>query len=226
MPPAPRRTRSEFAARHELPGWRIVDRAVEADFVAGSYSGAAAFVAAIAADADAADHHPDIDLRYRGRVRVRLTTHASNGLTDLDAELAKVISARAIEHGLANEHATVQQVQVAIDALDIPAVLPFWRTVLGYVDERPANPGDPVDAIVDPLRINPPIWFQQMDAPRPQRSRTHLDVRVPHDQADARMAAAIAAGGRLLDDSHARAFWVLADPEGNEACICTWQDRD
>ncbi len=64
-----------------------------------------------------------------------------------------------------------------------------------------------------------------MDEPRPQRNRMHFDVTVAHDLADDRVAAALAAGGTLRDDSHARAFWVLADPEGNEACVCTWQDR-
>jgi 4a-hydroxytetrahydrobiopterin dehydratase len=65
-----------------------------------------------------------------------------------------------------------------------------------------------------------------MDAPRPQRNRIHIDVDVPHEAAGARIDAAIAAGGRLLSDDAAPAFWVLADPEGNEACICTWQGRD
>jgi 4a-hydroxytetrahydrobiopterin dehydratase len=65
-----------------------------------------------------------------------------------------------------------------------------------------------------------------MDHPRPQRNRIHLDVSVPHDEADSRIEAALAAGGRLLDGARARAFWVLADAEGNEACISTWQDRD
>ena len=65
-----------------------------------------------------------------------------------------------------------------------------------------------------------------MDAPRPQRNRIHLDVTVPHDVAEERIAAALAAGGTLLSDRAAKAFWVLADPEGNEVCICTWQDRD
>ncbi|MCP3937711.1 MAG: hypothetical protein GY708_20350, partial [Actinomycetia bacterium] len=77
----------------------------------------------------------------------------------------------------------------------------------------------------DPLRNGPTICFQLMDAPRPQRSRMHVDVSVPHDVAEERVAAAIAAGGRLVSDEHARSFWVLADPEGNEACVCTWQDR-
>jgi 4a-hydroxytetrahydrobiopterin dehydratase len=65
-----------------------------------------------------------------------------------------------------------------------------------------------------------------MDAPRPQRNRIHIDVDVPHREAKARLDASIAAGGRLLSDAGAPAFLVLADPEGNEACICTWQGRD
>ena len=69
------------------------------------------------------------------------------------------------------------------------------------------------------------FWFQQMDEPRPQRNRIHVDVTVPPDEADARVEAALAAGGTLVSDEHARAFWVLADPEGNEACLCTWEDR-
>jgi 4a-hydroxytetrahydrobiopterin dehydratase len=70
------------------------------------------------------------------------------------------------------------------------------------------------------------VWFQQMDAPRPQRNRIHIDVWVPYDQAESRVAAAIAAGGHLLTDEYAPAFWVLADPEGNEACVASIKGRD
>jgi 4a-hydroxytetrahydrobiopterin dehydratase len=79
--------------------------------------------------------------------------------------------------------------------------------------------------VADPLRRGPMLWFQDMDAPRPQRNRLHLDVSVPHDQARARVAAALAAGGRLVDDSHAPSWWVLADAEGNEARVATWVGR-
>jgi 4a-hydroxytetrahydrobiopterin dehydratase len=96
--------------------------------------------------------------------------------------------------------------------------------VLGYVSE-PGRDG-PEDALVDPVGQGPAIWFQQMDAPRPQRNRIHFDVSVPHDEAKARIDAVLAAGGRLLADDEAPAFWVLADAEGNEACITTWQGRD
>jgi 4a-hydroxytetrahydrobiopterin dehydratase len=118
----------------------------------------------------------------------------------------------------------VQTLEVGIDAMDIPAIRPFWKAVLGYVDEPGRD--DPTDPIVDPVRKGPAIWFQQMDEPREQRNRIHFDITVPHDEAEARIAAALAAGGRLLSDRRARAFWILADAEGNEICVCTWQDRD
>jgi 4a-hydroxytetrahydrobiopterin dehydratase len=118
---------------------------------------------------------------------------------------------------------TVQGLEIGIDALDIPSIRPFWRAVLGYADE-PGRDGPP-NGLIDPVGQGPAIWFQQMDAPRPQRNRIHFDVSVPHDEAAGRIAAALAAGGRLTYDE-APAFWVLADPEGNEACVCTWQGRD
>jgi len=65
-----------------------------------------------------------------------------------------------------------------------------------------------------------------MDEPRPQRNRIHLDVAVPHDEAPARVRTALDAGGVMVNDGFARAFWVLADAEGNEVCVCTWTDRD
>lgn len=196
------------------------------DFACGDFAAGADFIHQVASLADEADHHPDLDLRYPGVVRVSITSHDANGLTARDAALATVIDEFAWTRDLTGDPGKVSVVEVAIDAMNIPSLLPFWKTVLGYVDEAPANAGDPVDALVDPGHRGPPLWFQQMDAPRPQRSRMHIDVRIPHDQAEDVIARAIAAGGRLLTDAYARAFWVLADPEGNEVCVCTWQDRD
>src|SRR5262249_21275639 len=118
----------------------------------------------------------------------------------------------------------VQTLEIAIDALDIPAIRPFWRAVLGYGDE----PGDvgPEDQVVDPARPGPAGRVHERDEPRPQRNRIHLDISVPHDEAPRRLQAALDAGGMLVTDAYAPAFWVLSDVEGNEACICTWQGRD
>lgn len=95
--------------------------------------------------------------------------------------------------------------------------------MLGYAAEPGGDGGQ--DAIVDPAGQLPAIWFQQMDRPRPRRNRIHFDITVAHVEAEPRVRAALAADG-LVNDSFARSFWVLADAEDNEACVCTWTDRD
>jgi 4a-hydroxytetrahydrobiopterin dehydratase len=207
----------DFAALDGLEDWRFVLDAIHADFATGSFPAAASLVSAIADAAEAAQHHPDIDVRYPDRVRVVLTTHAAGGLTSRDADLAREISALASRARATSAPTAPQAVEIAIDTMDADRIRPFWAAVLGY---REAG-----GSLVDPLRIGPPVWFQQMDEPRPDRDRFHIDVSVPHDAADARMAAALDAGGALVTDRFARSWWVLADADGNEACVCTWQDR-
>ncbi|MBB5982814.1 VOC family protein [Kribbella solani] len=114
--------------------------------------------------------------------------------------------------------------EIAIDAMDIAGVRPFWKAVLGYADEAGADGSE--DPLVDPVGQGPAVWFQQMDRERPQRNRIHFDVCVPHDEAERRVEGALAAGGHLVSAERAPAFWVLADREGNEACVTTWQGRD
>lgn len=188
-----------------LADWRLLLWRLHATFRANSFKDAAAFVTRVADIGDV-----DVDVRPPGIVHVSVPHE--------DVTTAEAIAAAAREHGLDAVPSTVAVTEVAIDAMDIPRVKPFWRALLNYVDD-----GD--DALADPARIGPPFWFQQMDEPRTDRNRFHIDVTVPHDVAEPRIEAALAAGGTLLTDKYARAFWVLADPEGNEACICTWQDR-
>ena len=152
-------------------------------------------------------------------------------VTAHDVDLAHRISVAMAEIGLHTEPEvgksaprSVQILEVAIDALDIAAIRPFWKAVLGYTDEAGATGGD--DPLVDPVGQGPSLWFQQMDEPRPQRNRIHFDVCVPHDEAPRRIEAALAAGGRLVSAAEAPSFWVLADIEGNEVCVTTWQGRD
>ena len=201
-----------------LADWRVLLRSLQASFSTGSMAKGVEFAARIGAAADEAAHHPDLLITYP-RVHVLVTTHDANGLTSRDVQLARTISAIAVELDIAAEPTAVTQLEIAIDALDIPAVKPFWEAVLGYKPDRD-------DDCADPYRRAPAFWFQQMDAPRPQRNRIHIDVTVPHDAAQQRIAAALRAGGTLVSDEAAPAFWVLADPEGNEACVCTWQGRD
>jgi 4a-hydroxytetrahydrobiopterin dehydratase len=210
---------------HEAVGvedWRVVGEGACSYFRTGSFATGAQFANAISQLAGLEDHHPDIDLRYGG-VIVRLITVTNDyyGLSERDLELARQISAVAHKMGVPADPSAVQTVQVTIDAFVIPKVKPFWRAVLGYQDR-----GDSPEDLIDPQGRGTSIWFQQLDEPRVQRNRIHFDVWVPHDQAEARIAAAIAAGGHLVTDEYAPSWWTLADAEGNEADVCTTRGRD
>jgi len=209
--------RIERRRLHEID-WRVVRDAASTHFRTGSFAAGVALVDAIGTLADAANHHPDVDLRYHG-VTVRLKTHSTGGLTERDVALAGQITDAARELGVPVDLSGLQMVQVAIDALVIADVLPFWRAVLGYEQEDDED-------VADPDAQGPPFWFQQMDTPRPQRNRIHIDLYVPHDQAEARVAGALAAGGHIVSDENAPGWWTLADAEGNEVDVAPWPDRD
>lgn len=203
---------------HDAAGvrdWRMLAPSVAAHFRTERFAVGVALVDAIGALGDVA---PDVDLRSGG-VTVRLVGDIENGLRAEFVDAARRISAAARELGAVADPGLVQEVQLTIDAIDVPAARAFWRAVLDY---REAGEED----LIDPRGSGPSIWFQQLDSPRPERNTMHVDVFVPHDEAEARVAAALAAGGRLVFDGQAPASWTLADPEGNEVDVATWQGRE
>jgi 4a-hydroxytetrahydrobiopterin dehydratase len=211
-------TPRQFHGSDGVEDWRVLFEGVCAHFRTESFAAGVPLADAIGTLTDAETHRPAVDLRSEG-VTVRLATRDLDGPCERDVELARQISAVARELNLPADPTAVQTVRVAIDALVHPDVMPFWRAVLGYREV-----GD--EDLVDPHGRGPSIWFQQMDAPRPQRNRIHVDISVPHDEAEARVAAAIAAGGHLVTDEFAPAWWTLADAEGNEVDVATWMGRD
>jgi 4a-hydroxytetrahydrobiopterin dehydratase len=239
-------SRSEASDAVTNLGWRLVLGELRTDVRTGSLALAADVAARVAAVAGA-EGHLRMDVRA-DRMLLSLQTAAAAWVTERDVELARNISTVVDEMrletvsgvGLDDEagpeadidgdgsggggERSVQVLEIGIDALDAAAIRPFWQAVLGYVDE-PGRSGA-WEGLVDPLGQGPAVWFQRMDAPRPQRNRIHFDVSVPHDEAEPRIRAALAAGGTLINDARAPAFWVLADAEGNEACVTTWQGRD
>jgi 4a-hydroxytetrahydrobiopterin dehydratase len=209
-------TAAQFSASAGVADWRVLwgGGYAAARFLTGSFAAGLALVAAIGELAPAPGHDLDVDVR-RESVTVRLRTADVKGLTSRDAGLAREISAAAARLGVRAGPAAVQHVQVAIDALDIARVRPFWHAVLGY-----AVYGDA--ALADAHRQGPTFWFQQMESPRTGRNRFHIDIYLPHDQVQARIDAALVAGGRIVSDAHAPGWWTLADPEGNEVDLATW----
>jgi 4a-hydroxytetrahydrobiopterin dehydratase len=210
-------TEAALSADPALADWRVLLGRLSARWETGGFSAGAEFVARVAAVADEIDHHPDVDLRYP-HVTVTTVSHDVHRLTDRDRRLATAVSAIATELGLAPVPHELSALEIGLDVMVGEAVAPFWTAVLGYDAEG-------ADTFVDPAGRHAALWLQQMDEPRTERNRFHLDLTVPHDVAEQRVAAALAAGGRLVTDEYAPSWWVLADAEGNEVCVCTWQGR-
>jgi 4a-hydroxytetrahydrobiopterin dehydratase len=186
-----------------------------AQFRTTSFASAVALTGAIGDLMTAASHSGDIDLRRDG-VTVRLFSGEWDGLSRRDVELARRISLTAREHQAVADPASLQHVQLSIGAADIDLVRPFWSAVLGYAE---VSEGD----VLDPLQRGPTISFHRMDPPRTGRDRIHVDVYVPPDQVESRVAAGLRAGGRIVYDN-APHWWTLADPEGNEVDLAIWMD--
>lgn len=211
-------TPRQFHDADGVDDWRVLWSVAFAVFRTGDFATGVKLVAEIGRLAEAAGHHPDVNLRA-GVLEVRLVTREHWSLTDLDLSLAREISAAAQTLGVSADPVRTRTWEFALDALDVDKVRAFWCAVLGY---EVAGDTD----MVDPDGLYPAVYVQQMDEMRTGRNRIHIDVGIPHDQAEARVAAALAAGGTIVNDSYAPMWWTLADPEGNEVDLATWIGRD
>jgi len=214
----------EFHAADGTEDWRVVGDGALAFFRTESFADGAELVQAISTLPGVEEHRPDIDVRADG-VTVRLLSVTSDhyGMTDRDVETARLISAAARKLGLASDPSSVQSLLVVPGALRTAEVMPFWEAILGY--ER--RPDSPEEDLVDPHRRGAPFWFEQMQEPRGDGGGAiHIAVWLPYEEAEARIAAALAAGGHIVRDDYAPSWWTLADSAGNEADISTAQGRD
>jgi 4a-hydroxytetrahydrobiopterin dehydratase len=202
-----------------LDDWRKLAQALHARFRTGDFVTGLAFVTAVTEAAEAADHHPDVTLTYPF-VDLALISHDVGELTRRDLDLARRISDIAHEQGISAEPGAVAEIELALDTADLAAVGPFWAALLtGHPESLHGND------VVDPTGRVPLLWFQDTDAHETPRQRFHIDLWVPHDVAEERIAAAVAAGGRVVDAERAPSFVVLADEEGNRVCVCTCLER-
>jgi len=201
-----------------LSDWRPLLSWTMTRFETGDFATGLRLVDRIGELAEAADHHPDVTLTYPA-VDVRLMSHDVGARTQRDVDLARQISEAAADLGVSAAPSSVTMVEYGLDTWDGAAVKPFWDAVLGLEaqDKAPEEVWDPSGAVST-------IWFQDTDEHETPRQRWHPDVWVPPEVLAERIAAAVAAGGTVVDDSHEQ-FTVLADPQGNRMCLCVMTGR-
>jgi 4a-hydroxytetrahydrobiopterin dehydratase len=214
---------SDFEEAEGVEDWRVIGEGACIYFRTGSFAASARLLQALSELIGVEEHPPAVDVRSGG-VTIRLITVADDymGMTEGDLRVARQISAMARDLGLSADPSAVQSLLVIPGAPVTAEVMPFWRAVLGY-EPRADSPDED---LVDPLDRGPAFWFESMDEPRPDGGGAiHVAIWVPYEQAAARIAAALAAGGRMVRDDFAPSWWTLADAAGNEADIATTRGR-
>ncbi len=190
--------------------------ALYGSYETSNFATATEFVDRVAQLADAVGHHPEVHLGY-GSVVFELSSHDAGGVTARDVDLATRIQAIADSLGATASARPASRYTICIDAVDPGRIRDFWRIGMDYDEKH----GDEGVELVDPRGLAPTIWFQQMDPPRTDRNRIHLDVYLAASEAETRVHSIVVAGGTLVTDQYAPGWWVLADAEGNELCVCT-----
>jgi len=202
-----------------LDDWRWLLGILHARFRTGSFVKGLELANRIGEAAEEANHHPDLDLSYP-TLDVRLVSHDVGGVTSRDLALARRISGIAAELGVAAAPTETTALEIGLDVPAPEDVRDFWAAVLGY---EVRGDGRQVE---DSGGRRTALWFQDAESASGEvQQRFHYDVIVPIEVAQERIDAALAAGGTLVTDEHAPAFWVLADRHGNKACVCTPEGR-
>ena len=216
-----------------LEDWRKLGQGLHARFLIPDFSAGVRFLVAIASAGTSAGHYPQVRLGS-GQVDLKLisddavyrddagTEHRVEWVTQRDVELARRISEIAAERSLAADPRSVTAVELALDTANAAAVAPVWSALLTGGSDAQGR-GTIGDDVRDASGRVPILWFQETDPHPTPRQRFHIDVQVPYDVAEQRIAAAVAAGATIVDDSQSPSTTILADPEGNKACVGTFQ---
>jgi 4a-hydroxytetrahydrobiopterin dehydratase len=224
--------KDEQIAEADLKDWRKLGQGLHARYVVDGFGGG--FVAAIGQAGDAAGHHPRVTMGS-GYVDLKLISddavyrdgegvdHVIEWVTQKDLDLARRITELAAEQGIVAAPSAITTIELAIDTAHAAAIAPVWAALLTGGLEAIGR-GSIGNDVRDATGQVPILWFQQTDEHEPPKQRFHIDVWVPVEVAEQRIAAAVAAGGIVVDDSQAPSFTVIADQDGNKACVCTTAD--
>jgi len=208
----------EFHASPGVEDWRVLFWGAHVFYRTSSFDQAAEFVSAIAEAARTVGHDPDVDVRPEG-VTVRTCSRPDGALSRSDADLAAQISATAHRMGLASDPTALVVVGIAVAQDAGVDTRPFWEAAFGY---RPNGDTD----LTDPIRRGPHLMFHELHDPRAGRGRTHIDVSVPAEEAEKRVQAAVAAGGRIVKAYEDQRTWILASPDNHGVDIAGWADLE
>lgn len=216
----------------ELEDWRKLGQGLHARFVTGDFATGVRFLTAVGSVGDTVDHHPQVrmdtgfvdlklissDAIYRDEHGVE---HQVEWVTQQDVELARQISEVSRDQGIETDPSSITTMELVLDTAHAARVAPVWSALLtGGADAQ--GRGTIGEDVRDPEWRTPILWFQETEEHDTPRQRFHVDVQVPYDIVDRRIAAAVAAGGVIVDDSRAPWTTVIADPDGNKACVGTF----
>lgn len=211
-------------ALEQLPGWTVVDGRLEISVRAKDFTQAIEFVNRFTNFADAQDHHPDFEIRYN-TIRMRVVSHDVGHLTNRDIQFATSVDVLINEMQLKRQPEKITRTQLVLVSTDVSRIKPFWQAIFDFKQAK-----DDENMLVDRSDVLPPIRFHQYADPAAAKEdvnlagafgKAHLDVFVPADLAQKRVEAAVEAGGKLLNDTHAPSEWELSDVDGNRAFIRT-----
>jgi 4a-hydroxytetrahydrobiopterin dehydratase len=204
----------DFLAADGVDDWVVLHGGAAAVFKVGSLIEASRLAEAVA---EIPEVEPGILMTVASE---RLTVRLTRDLWQLEprhVDIARAVSAIASAHGAGSDRSALQEIQLAVAAQPETADVGFWRAVLGYAPMAEDN-------AVDPLGHGSTVWIQELDSEKPLQHAMHVDVSVAREVAEQRLAAAVAAGGRIVDDSEAPRWWVISDRAGNRVCIAAWPD--
>lgn len=223
--------RGEQIAEADLTEWRKLAQALHARYLVADFGSAARFAVAVGEAGDAVGHHPRVSIGS-GHVDLALvsddaiyrddegTEHVVEWVTQQDVDLARRITEVAAEHGLAADPASVSHLELGLDTARSATIAPVWAALLSGSPEAQGR-GTPSDEVRDATGRVPNLWFGDADQDAaPGQQRFHVEVYVAPEVAQQRVAAAVAAGGTVVDDSEAPSLVVVADQDGNRGVVC------
>ncbi|MEL4317492.1 VOC family protein [Leifsonia sp. YIM 134122] len=220
----------EKIAEARLTEWRKLAQGLHARYLVDDFGTGARFVAAVGEAGDEFGHHPSaaigdgyVDLKLVSADAVYRdddgTEYVVEWVTQQDVDLARRITEIAAEHKLDPDPTSVSVIELGLDTGRSATIAPVWAALLTGNAEAQGH-GSPSDEIRDATGRVPNLWFGDADETETSGQRFHLEVYVAVEVAQQRIAAAVAAGGTVVDDSDAPSLTVIADQDGNTGVIC------